>query len=98
LTFVDRVPAVTEVPNTYAVPLTTPSAKALPVLAAKVDDTVGLTAVIVALNGPVDAEQDVAARLPAVPPKPFTVKAIVGLVPPQFAASVTATEMLLLLT
>jgi hypothetical protein len=94
--FVERVPEVVAVPNSYVVPDVTDNPSALPVLAANVDDTIGLTAVIGALYGPA-VEQEVAANVPA-PPRPFTVKAIVGEVPVQAAERVTATDMLELLT
>lgn len=49
LTAEEIVPAVTEVPNTYVVPLVTASARAAPVLAAKVLEMVAPIAVMVAL-------------------------------------------------
>ena len=83
LMLADKVPAVTKVPNTYVVRLVTDKLRLEPVLAANALDTTGLTAVIVALNGPVKPLHEVADIVPAVPPRPFTESAIVGLVPPQ---------------
>ena len=71
-------------------PLVTARPKARPVVALNVLETVGLVAVKEALYGPV-VEQAVAARVPAVPPRPLTVSAIVGFVPPHAAVKVTCT-------
>jgi hypothetical protein len=96
LMFVERVPEVVAVPNSYVVPDITVNPSALPVLAANVDDTIGLTAFIVVLYGPA-VEQEVGTGSSPVPPRPFAVKAIVGEVPVQAAVRVTATDMLELL-
>ena len=60
-------------------------------LAVNVFEMFTLTVVMVALYGPTPPEHDVAASVAALPPRPFTVSAIVGVVPPQAAASVTDT-------
>jgi len=64
LTLDDMVPRDTVVPKVYVVPLVTARPSARPVVELNVLEKLIVVAVIVALNGPVDPEQDVAARFP----------------------------------
>jgi hypothetical protein len=63
-TLEDIVPADTVVPKVYVVPLVTARPSASPVVEVNVLEKLIVVAVMVALKGPVDPEQDVAARLP----------------------------------